>query len=188
MISSPLHAAGRVAEDRGLVLNSGQSSYLSEVLSGVWRAKWQLHSSSRSPALAGKHGQSVFPVCLVWRSPELKESCLFFSVEESYSPAPGCFLLCLQGLALGRVWWDAPAKTGSGDAAQCSGDAEVFLRWKSPRRGHPVDADWVHESRSEPCSHALGIISFLLIENWLKSNNGSQWNHWCSGILHHSRI
>lgn len=34
-----LPGAGRVAEDRGLVLNSGQGSYLSEVLSRVWRAK-----------------------------------------------------------------------------------------------------------------------------------------------------
>lgn len=83
---------------------------------------------------------------------------------------------------------DAPADCVSGIDAQCLEDAEVFLRWKSSWTGHPRDADRVHESRSEPCSCALGIISFVFTENFLKSNKDSRWNQWCSGILHRLRI
>lgn len=62
------------------------------------------------------------------------------------------------------------------------------LRWKVPWSGHPVDADQVHEGRSEPCSCALGMSSFVWIGNFLNSNKDSWWNHCCSRILHLLRI
>lgn len=54
---------------------------------------------------ARREAQSVcFPCVLGLEEPRAQGKLSFFSVEESYSPTRGCFLLCLQGLALGRVW------------------------------------------------------------------------------------